>query len=483
MSTSRGLLRSGGAATVAQLVRILSLQAAHIVAGRYVAPGEWGIWVWLEPVFLLLATVRDLGVSNHVMRLKPMPFGTFLRVELIWGSTLGAAVFAGAPWIATALAGGGAGVAAGIRVLTLGLVLEGLGAVAMSWFEAKLQIERTLAAEFLRTGAYCTVVLAGAVSGLGFWSFIAGQIAGQALFALELWRRARGEIQLHHVPGSTLAVVRDSLPLMGVWWLTTALASSDAFVVGRLFDPRLLGLYGVGYSFAFLVFRVLQQPFARSLYPALVAYNEEPARQFRAYRLATLLFLALEVPAALLLAANADLVALVMRGEQYLGAAPYLALLAFAPLADPFGRFGGELLVARGLDRTRVVSLALQLGARVGGGVALSLWLGSPFGMAWANFLPLGAPVIVVALVRAGAGAELRRLTRELAGVFVAPLVPFALAWYAAGSDRWLRLALTLVAAALALAWTWYRHGADFRDFFAGPKAPVPAPAAHLETQ
>lgn len=483
MSTSRGLLRSGSAATAAQLVRILALQAAHVVAGRYVAPAEWGVWIWLEPVFLLLATVRDLGVSNHVMRLKPMPFGTFLRVEVVWGCVLAGTVFAGAPWLAGALAGGGPGVVAGLRVLTLGLVLEGLGAVAMTWFEARLAIERTLAAEFLRTGAYCAVVLAGAISGLGFWSFVAGQVAGQALFAAALWRRARPEIDLYHVPGSTLAVVVASLPLMGVWLLTTALASADAFVVGRLFEPRLLGLYGIGYSFAFLVFRVLQQPIARSLYPALVAYNEDPARQFRAYRLATLLFLALEVPAALLLAANAGLVARVMRGEQYLGAAPYLALLAFAPLADPFGRFGGELLVARGLDRTRVVSLVLQLAARVGGGVALSLWLGSPFGMAWANFLPLGAPVILVALVRAGAGAELGRLTRDLAGVFLAPLLPFAAAWWLAGDDRWLRLALTLAAAALALAWTWRRHGADFRDFFAGPKAPGPAPAPHLEAQ
>jgi len=119
----------------------------------------------------------------------------------------------------------------------------------------------------------------------------------------------------------------------------------------------------------------------------------------------------------------------------------------------------------------------------VGGGVALSLWLGSPFGMAWANFLPLGAPVILIALARAGAGRELALLTRQLAGVFVVPLVPFAAAWFVAGDDRWLRLALTLVAALLALAWTWYRHGEDFREFFRGPKAPGPTPALHLEAQ
>jgi len=254
----------------------------------------------------------------------------------------------------------------------------------------------------------------------------------------------------------------------------------DAFIVGRMFDPALLALYGFGYSYAFLVFRILKEPIGRSLYPALVEYRERPEEQFRAYRLATVFFLALEVPAALLLAANAELVTLVLAGEKYLGAAPFLRLLAFAPLVDPLGRFGGELLIARRLDRARVLSLLLQLAALVGGGIALSLWFGSPRGMAWANFVPLGAPVVLWALVRTAGSGQLARLGRELAEVYVVPLLPFALAWWAAGENTWVRLGATIAAAAVGLAWAWRRHGAEFREFFSeGSAAPPPA---HLET-
>jgi len=483
MSTARGLLRSGSAATAAQLVRLVSIQAAHVVAGRFVAPDEWGAWGWLEALFLLLASVRDLGVTNHVMRLRPMPFGTFLRLELVWGTALAAGLFVAAPWIAGAYAGAGPDLVGGIRVMTAGLVLEGLGAVALIWFEARLTIERTLSAEFLRVAGYASGVVGGSIAGLGFWSFVVGTLAGQILFAFELWRGARGEIVLHHATGTSLRLVVESLPLMGVWLLTTAVGYGDAFVVGRLFAGGQVGLYLAGLALAFLVFRILQQPFARSLFPALVGLADRPAEQFRVYRLATVLFSSIEVPAALLVAANAELILLVMRGEDYLGAAPFLRLLAFAPLVDPLGRFGGEFLVARGQDRARIASLALQLAGLVAGGVLLCRALASPLGMAWAHFLPLGAPVVWLALWRAGGGRTLVRLLRDLVGIYCVPLAPFALAWWAAGERPWLRLALTTAAALAGLAWSVWRHGAEFRAFFAGPKAPPGAPEPHLEAR
>jgi len=480
VTTSRGLLRSGSAATVAQLVRLLSIQAAHVVAGRFVPDAEWGQWTWLEALFLMLASVRDLGVTNHVMRLRPMPFGTFLRLELVWGTLLAGALFAAAPLVARANVDAGPDLADGIRVMTAALVLEGLGAVALIWFEARLAIERTLSAEFLRVAGYAAGVIGGAVAGFGFWSFVIGTLAGQILFSFELWRRARGEIALHHVRGSSLRLVRESLPLMAVWLLTTAVGSAGAFVAGGLFERAQVAYYGVGLGFAFLAFRILQQPFARSLFPALVGLGDRPEEQFRVYRLATVLFSTLEVPASLLLAANAELIVLVLRGEEYLGAAPFLRLLAFAPLVDPLGRFGGEFLVARGQDRARVVSLALQLAGLVVGGALLSRALGSAMGVAWGHFLALGAPVVWLALWRAGGGPAVIRLVRDLAAIYLAPVAPFALAWWAAGDRPWLRLALTLVAAAAGLLWTARRHGAEFRAFFAARPVPAPSPEPHL---
>lgn len=466
MSTAGGLLRSGRAATAAQIVRILALQATHIYVRRLVPPDEMGIWNWLEPLFLLLATLRDLGLPSHVVRLRPWPLGTLARVEMLWGAVLAGAVFAGAPRIAQLFSEPGPELVLAIRVLLVFFLLEGLAAIALTWFEASLRIERTFAVELARTLVYCAVVLAASLRGAGFWSFVIAQIAGQAVFAGGLWLRARREIALHHEPGAALPMVRAGLPISGVWFLAIAVTYADFFVVGKLFERSTLGLYAFGYGYAYLVTRILQLPIGRSLYPALVAFGADRREQFRAYRLATVLFLGIEVPTALFLAANSELATLLLAGHEYLGAAPYLALLAFAPIVDPFGRFGGELLMSRGFDGARLASLALQLAVLVGGGVALSLALDSPFGMAWANFFPAGSLVVLFVLSRGGDRQEIGRLARELLEVYLAPVVPFALAFATTGSDPWLRLAATALAGALSLAWLWRRHRAEFRAFF-----------------
>ncbi len=382
MSTAGGLLRSGRAATAAQIVRILALQATHIYVRRHVLPAEMGIWNWLEPLFLLLATLRDLGFPSHVVRLRPWPLGTLARVELVWGAVLGAAVWTGAPRIAQLFSEPGPALVAGIRVLVVFFLLEGLAAISLIWFEANLRIERTFAAELARTFVYCGVVLAAAVRGAGFWSFVIAQIASQAVYAGGLWLLARREIDLHHEPGTVLPMLRSSLPIAGIWFLAMAVTYADFFVVGRLFDRHALGLYAFGYGYAFLVTRILQLPIGRSLYPALVAFGAERHEQFRAYRLATGALSRHRGAGGLLPRANAQLATLLLAGREYLDAAPFLALLAFAPIVDPLGRFGGELLVSRRHDAARFTSLALQLAGLVGGGIALSLALGSPFGMA-----------------------------------------------------------------------------------------------------
>ena len=119
MSTARGLVRSGSAATAAQLVRIVALQATHIVVRRLIPPDEMSIWSWLEVIFLLLATVRDLGMPSHVVRLRPMPLGTLARVELVWGALLGGVILLGAPYLALAFRDDSPALVAGMRVLVV----------------------------------------------------------------------------------------------------------------------------------------------------------------------------------------------------------------------------------------------------------------------------------------------------------------------------------------------------------------------------
>lgn len=462
---ARGLLRSSAAATAAQLVRVVAIAATHLALRRLIDRGDWGLRDWTEALFLIFATLRDLGVPSHVVRLRPIPLGNLLRVQAVWGGALALLLFFAAPWIAGGFSSPRPDVALVIRVMTLYLVLEGLATVPLTHFEASLRIERVLPAELTRTAVYCATALALGAAGFGIWSFVAAMVVSQAVYCAMLWRRARGTLELVLLPGRTPELIRASLPVGAIWLLSFAVTYADPVILGARFPDVVVGGYMFAYVWAFFASRILQAPFGRALYPALVATRERPAEQIEAFRLATKLLMAIEVPAALALAANAPLATRLLGGPAWADSAPLLALLAFAPLVDPLGRFGGELLIARNLEHARVVSILLHLGALVGGGLFLSSQYGA-VGMAWANFLPAGAPVVAWAIWKSSPGA-LGRLLRDLAEVYLAPVVAFAPVLLVPAASPWLRFAASALAAAASLGWFWFRFGDRFRAFFA----------------
>ncbi len=461
---------------MAQFIRVAAILLTHVALRRLIPPADWGLRDWTESLFLLLATLRDLGLHSHVVRLRPKPLGNLLRVELVWGGTLALLLLAGAPLLATAFRTPRPDVALVLQIMAAYLVLEGLASVPLIHFEAELRIGRSVVPELVRTLTYCLGALALALGGFGIWSFVFAMIGSQAIFAALLWWRARPTMVLHFERGATLSMLAASTPLAGIWFLGLAVTYADALILGSRFPDAVVGGYMFAYVWAFFVSRVLQQPIVRALYPAFVQFGEQPAQQFLAFRLATKALLALEVPAALFLFLNADLAVRILGGERYAAQAGLLRLLAFVPLVDPLGRFGGELLVARRRDGTRVAALLLHFAALVGGGLWLSRHYG-PTGMAWANFLPLGAPVLVWALASVDRHG-LRALVADLAEIYCAPLPLFALAWWASPNHLWLRCALSIVAALASLAWFWYRFGGRFVEFFSQTRSPASEAAA-----
>lgn len=459
-----GLFRSGAASTVSQVVRMTALLLTHAVARRYIGPEEWGWWDWVQPILLVLAAVRDLGIPSHAVRLRPMPLRNLLWVEAGWGGFLGLGLLIAAPWISGLAAADSGEATAALRVLVVYFLLEGLAAVVTVWFEARLEIERTLLPDLARTGTYCSILLLLAAAGGGWWSFVVAQCAAQALYWILLRvRAARSGFELTRGTDSTWSLVRASWVIGTVWLLAPAIQHLDPFLLGLLFPSEEVGLYAAAYFLAFLVYRVLHPPLQRALYPALVAYREQPERQFEAYRLATAVFLVFEVPAAFALALNAERVLSLYAGDRYMKAAPLVALLALAPLVDPWGKFGGELLLARHADRARMLSLLLTLVALAGcGWWWSSLW--GPVGMAWANFIPAGAPVVLWGIHRT-ARDRFASWLLELGRLYGVPALAFLPVVLLTEPGSSVRLAASALAATASLAYFLRRYLPRLQEF------------------
>ncbi|QQR73529.1 MAG: oligosaccharide flippase family protein [Holophagales bacterium] len=461
---ARGLLRSSSAATLAQFWRMGLMLATNIFLRRLLPREDWGVWGWVETVFLVLAALRDLGLPSHVVRLDPPPYGTLVRFQLGWGILLAVGVAFAAPSLALLFHDPVPTVVPVLRAMTVFMLLEGLASVPLTYLERELRIQRTLLPELVRSLAYTGTAVALAVAGRGVWSLVIAQLVAAAAYTAVLWGIAARSMPLTRSSHRLVELLRGSLPLGSVWLLQLGITYLDPWILGARFASARVAEYLFAYFFGSLATRVMQQPVARALYPAFVALRSDPARKVEAYRLGTLLLAALEVPAACVMFVNPELLLSLVGGQQWVEAPGYLRILAFAPLIDPFGRFGGELLIALHRDRLRVVSLAASLLSVGAAGWALTSSAG-PGGMAWARYLVLGAPVVAWG-VWSFDPAGFRRLARDLVEVYLVPLPLFAATWWLTPAGSWLRLLVSAAAALVCLAWSWRRFGSSFQTFF-----------------
>jgi PST family polysaccharide transporter len=461
--TTKRLFRSSGAAAFSQVWRAGVTLIVYFLLRRFVGREDWGLYEWTLAVFLILGAVRDLGLLYHVIRVQPRPYGNLLAIELGWGSLLVLTTFIGAPLLSLGLTQPHPETQLVLRAMSLFLFFEGLALVPKTYFDAELLVGRTVLPEILRNLIFAAVSLTLALSGAGVWSMVIAQVVCTAFYALHLWVRAWGKMPLYWARGQTGKLLLRSLPLATIWFLAVFVQHIDPLILGRRFSAAIIGEYSFAYKFAFLVSTIVVPAMTRTLYPALVAYRENPQKLMEAYRLGTLFVLAMEVPAAAFLFVNPEILRIV-GGEHWVLADGFLVILCFAPLIDPFSRLGGEVLKAFHKDFLWILSVALTLVSFGAFGWLLTGRYGA-VGMAWANFLQIGGIPMAWGIYRL-APDRFRRLARDLVLLYSAAILPFLGADLLGGENTWLRIGLSVVAGAAVLGLYYRLFGNAFLDFF-----------------
>ena len=469
--TAKKLLSSAGAATVSQVWRIGVTFLTHMALRRMIPPAEMGPWIWAEPFFLILAQVRDLGVPGHLIRDKDRPYGSFLRLQWTWGLGFAALVFFAAPWLARLYEDPSAPIVAMIRAMCVFLVVQGLGAVAMIRFEAELEVIKTIPAELARNAVFAGLSLFMAWQGYGVWSLVIAHIAAATIFAALLWWAAWKQdrrlswLRSSASTGKLSTLVWVSLPLMVMAILEQLVLKLDAFILALDFPSEVVGTAGLAIYAVFFFSRLLADPIGRALYPALVRYSHEPARAFEAYRVATVFLASLAAPLAFFLFVNAEAVALLLGGKEWIGAADYLRFLSLVPLIRPLTMFGLELLLTRHMDRL----LILYTGANLLSLSALGLWLTSTDleanGMAIAGYFPLGVLFLAWG-IHSLSPERFGQLLRNLMRLYVVGAILFVpLDFLLPPSELVLRFAASCFCGLLAVGYAWLHFGSEYMKF------------------
>ena len=475
-SVGRKLLRSSGAATLSQVWRIGVTLGTQAILRRLVTEADWGVWHWsVDLLFVLLAQVRDLGLPAHIVRDKARPYRTFLTVEVIWGGAFAVALAFAAPWLARA-GPDNPRLLPVIWGLLLFFVVEGVGKVPLTYFEAEIRLDKVLVPEIARNLCFAVVAVALAWgAGLGIYAMVIAHVAAATVFTAMLWGQAWGQMPLDRA-ADPWRLVRASLPLMPMALVILAIDVADVAMLGRWVPSAELGVYGAALTLALMTTRVLEYPLRRALYPAFVAVRDDSGRSFEVYRLATIFLMSVHVLAAGFLFTNARLVLTIYGSGRYVAAAPYLQLLCLVPLVQPFARCAEDVLLPRHEERFLTAAFVLNLVTLFVAGAFMVSSHGT-VGMAWAKLLPIGSLLLAWAVHR----IEPRRFWRLVADLLVLYLTGTLLFSAAVRlsdlvlsdavpvdtvSGEIVRLVLTGLAALLAAGVFALLHGRPLRNLF-----------------
>ena len=273
----------------------------------------------------------------------------------------------------------------------------------LTHFEAGLRIGGRSASELARTLSYCVVALALALAGWGVWSFVLAMIGSQALYAGVLWCGRGATMVLHLRARRTRVLLATSIPLGSIWLLAIAVTYADALILGSRFRTPWSAATCSPTSGRSSRRASCSSRSAAALYPALVQFGDRAGATVprlpaghqgaaRASRCPPLFFLS-STPIS-----RADSRRRALRRP---GGPPRAARLRPARRsARPFRRRAAE---SRGIDDARgsARSSCSSRGWSAAASRSRSA-LGSPFGMAWANFFPAGSLVVLFVLSRGG---------------------------------------------------------------------------------
>lgn len=455
-STSQRFLRSTLASYWSLMIRLVITTAARMALARLVLDADYGTYGLALRVVTVASAVRDLGLVYQLMRDPRRPYGTVMAFGALSGIAVTLLLVVAAPLGAVYAPE----LPAVLQVFALWVLLDGLAAAPRTYFERELRISRLVMPEIARGVVVAAAAVVLALRGWGVWSLVWGDLAGAAVYAVWVWRRAWGQMPLTIDWRLVPDLLRRGRPLFVVWVLYYLVGYVDAFIVGAFRDVAAVGQYVQAYFLAFLTRQIV---FPRALLPALVEYRDDPPRFAQAFRLGSVFLLFFEVSAGMALFFNAETVVALFLGPQWSPAVPLLRVLCFVPFLDVFSELGGEVLKVRHEDRLWLAIMALNLASLLTFGLLFTARWGAA-GMAWANFLLLGNAIMAWRMARIF-GPEFRLLLRDLGLVYAVPILLFgAAAWLVPGGGV-ARLGASVIAGAVSLLLLSWRYRPLYRRF------------------
>jgi lipopolysaccharide exporter len=441
------------------LRKILNLIGLAILA-HLLTPGYFGLVALATTTMDYLSIFSDLGLGAAIIQRKHSieeSANVAFILNFLAGFLLTVVTFLISPLAASFFRN--AEVTPVLRWLGLSFFLTSIGSVHNVLLQRDLDFKKRAIPDLGNSIVKAVVSIVLAITGMGVWALVIGQLAGTAVGSLLLWIVHPWKPRWRWNGGIARELFRYGVSIMGNNALSIWEDSFDYLVIGRIYSPALLGIYTIAYKLPQMLVINILWVMTAVIFPAFSSLQED-RESLKKLFLSIIRYMEIVLtPICLGMVVAADPITRVAFGGQWVAAIPVLRVLSLYALVISVGYHVGDIYKAIGRPDILVkLAVPIFLVRLVG------LWIGAQFSILGVSIAHLIVSLVAFAVQMTVASRfikiDLMDILRQLkAFIAGSVLVCFALPalYFTREVAPVLRLAIVVVAGAVGyLGALWF---------------------------
>jgi len=320
-----------------------------IILARLLTPYEFGLIGMLTIFIAISQSFIDSGFSSALIRKKECSqadYSTVFYFNLLAGILLYAILFLSAGLISNFY--NEPQLISLIKILSLSLIFSSLSIIQRTILTKDLKFQIQTRISVISALGSGLIGLYLAINGYGVWSLVWQNVSKFAFNAIFLWVWIAWKPSYVFSKSSFKDLFSFGSKLLLSGLIDTIYRNVYYLIIGKYFSARELGYYTRADQFRMLPSQNLNVIISRVSYPVLATIQDDKEKLKASYRRLIQSSMLLTFPLMLGMAAVAKPLIVVLIGEKWLPAVPYLQLLCFLGIFYPLHALNLNMLQVKG---------------------------------------------------------------------------------------------------------------------------------------
>lgn len=343
----------------------LMVLLSTIILARLLEKDDFGVAGYALVVIGFLDVFSDLGIGQaliyHTKEDDASSTGFWLGLGVAFSLFL--LTWAAGPWIGSYFQDDRAVMVT--RVLAFTFPISALGNVHSVLLSKELRFRQKFIPEFVRAIGKGLVSIVMALFGFGYWSLIAGQLAGTLTGVVAYWLIYPWRPSLRFSPAKARNMLSYGLNIVGVSGLSVIQSNTPSILIGRYMGSVGLGIYQLAFRVPELLIAQFCSIVSQVIFPVYATIQEDLAALRKGFEFATRYLSLITVPIGIGLALVARPFVIVIFSQKWEPSIPVVQAIALYSMFLSLSYSAGSVYKAQGrpyiLSRLSLVEVLYEV--------------------------------------------------------------------------------------------------------------------------